>query len=600
MIMSDNRYLMAVSIGPVQSFIAAARKLRDLWYGSHVLSELSKAVARSLLEQGCELIFPAPVDESQLDENSPFNVANKIMAVSPAGADPAGIIAQARRHYRELWKKLAEEALNRFPSGTVNAELYRQQIDEFGEFYSAWSVYRPDEYPRCRQAVEETLSARKMLRQFDKPGWDGSGLLKSSLDGIYETVLTYGKTDRRLQNRYLVKSNEQLDAVGVLKRSGGGGQKRRFESFSDIAVLSYLAGLKANMSEELEELLSSVREKASLPALREIWQNSPGHREPDLFGELPCELLYPSRLLGEFTDSELSGNQDVSGLVRSIGKLIKRTREPDPYACILVGDGDRMGLTIGSLKGEEEHRRFSRDLETFSRRVRNAVESAEGQLIFSGGDDVLAFLPLHRVLEAAVEINRLFAEIVGGACRGKGISPPTFSAGVLVAHHQDPLDRALNLARQAERRAKEEGGRAALCLIQSKRSGGDRTVTGKWAAEGGRQSLPELLSKFTEWAAQGILPSTLGYQLLMAARECGAELLWTERGEEILPGNPASAELLRIVYHKEHLPASKAASVLKNYTSLEELSTQMIICHQLAGARLLAEGRWKKKEGEDR
>jgi CRISPR-associated protein Cmr2 len=43
-IMTD--YLLALSIGPVQNFIAAARRTRDLWFGSHVLSEISKAAAR--------------------------------------------------------------------------------------------------------------------------------------------------------------------------------------------------------------------------------------------------------------------------------------------------------------------------------------------------------------------------------------------------------------------------------------------------------------------------------------------------------------------------------------------------------------------------
>ena len=45
-------YWLSISIGPVQGFIAAARRTRDLWYGSWLLSEVSKAVARSLHEQG--------------------------------------------------------------------------------------------------------------------------------------------------------------------------------------------------------------------------------------------------------------------------------------------------------------------------------------------------------------------------------------------------------------------------------------------------------------------------------------------------------------------------------------------------------------------
>lgn len=53
-------HLLALTVGPVQDFIAAARRTRDLWFRSHLLSEISKAAAKSLRDQGGKLIFPAP------------------------------------------------------------------------------------------------------------------------------------------------------------------------------------------------------------------------------------------------------------------------------------------------------------------------------------------------------------------------------------------------------------------------------------------------------------------------------------------------------------------------------------------------------------
>ena len=40
---TGSRYLIQVAVGPVQGFIATARRSRDLWFGSYLLSELSKA-----------------------------------------------------------------------------------------------------------------------------------------------------------------------------------------------------------------------------------------------------------------------------------------------------------------------------------------------------------------------------------------------------------------------------------------------------------------------------------------------------------------------------------------------------------------------------
>ena len=41
-------HLLAISVGPVQEFIAAARRTRDLWFGSYLLSEISRAVAKAV------------------------------------------------------------------------------------------------------------------------------------------------------------------------------------------------------------------------------------------------------------------------------------------------------------------------------------------------------------------------------------------------------------------------------------------------------------------------------------------------------------------------------------------------------------------------
>src|SRR4051812_21339594 len=78
-------YLFLVSIGPVQDFIASARRTRDLQFGSQLLSELAKAAAKKIVDEnsvnGLEnLIFPAPENMQSLDPNSDLNVANKIIA----------------------------------------------------------------------------------------------------------------------------------------------------------------------------------------------------------------------------------------------------------------------------------------------------------------------------------------------------------------------------------------------------------------------------------------------------------------------------------------------------------------------------------------
>lgn len=96
--------LLYISIGPVQEFIASARRCQDLWYGSYLLSQLSEtcahAVQKALLKAlGQEesdrfsLIFPAELSHQSSIESM---VANKILFSLPTQlGDQVKEIAQA-------------------------------------------------------------------------------------------------------------------------------------------------------------------------------------------------------------------------------------------------------------------------------------------------------------------------------------------------------------------------------------------------------------------------------------------------------------------------------------------------------------------------
>ena len=75
----------------------AALRTRDLWFGSHMLSEVSKAAAQAMKKyspDAVDLIFPVvQKDVNELDEPD-INVANRIVAQ----VDNGGI----RRRYRKL------------------------------------------------------------------------------------------------------------------------------------------------------------------------------------------------------------------------------------------------------------------------------------------------------------------------------------------------------------------------------------------------------------------------------------------------------------------------------------------------------------------
>src|SRR5829696_1712564 len=57
-------HVLILTLGPIQDFIETARRTRDLWFGSWLLSELSKATAEAIARVvGIEaLVFPGIAD----------------------------------------------------------------------------------------------------------------------------------------------------------------------------------------------------------------------------------------------------------------------------------------------------------------------------------------------------------------------------------------------------------------------------------------------------------------------------------------------------------------------------------------------------------
>src|SRR6266852_5165997 len=90
-------YLLAVSIGPVQEWIAAARRTRDLWFGSLVLSEISKAAAREIQKEARLMIFPAEVPDGT------DTIANVILAEVENAQKAEELQKKARAAAEQTW-----------------------------------------------------------------------------------------------------------------------------------------------------------------------------------------------------------------------------------------------------------------------------------------------------------------------------------------------------------------------------------------------------------------------------------------------------------------------------------------------------------------
>lgn len=170
----------------------------------------------------------------------------------------------------------------------------------------------------------------------------------------------------------------------------------------------------------------------------------------------------------------------------------------------LIADYGRQDRALSPSR----HLFISASLNDFALQVVPEVVEREhlGRVIYSGGDDVLAMLPVSDLLSVMQRLRQAYsgvsregeemdwqsvrnstrlvckdgyAFVRGRLMRMMG-KMATASCGAVVAHHQAPLAAVRRELRAAERRAKDEGGRDAFSITMIKRSGGATHFTAHW------------------------------------------------------------------------------------------------------------------------
>lgn len=574
-------YLIAISLGPVQDFIAAARKTRDLWAGSRLLSELSRAAARELAATGARLIFPSP---QALEAGA--GVPNKLLVVA-ATQDARGLTDLARAAaQRELERRATRTLAAAQGAGLpVDHTAFHAQVNDFLEWYAAWVPYSSDDHMNARTRVERLLAGRKALRDFS-PAHGIPGRHKSSLDPARESVLQWARASTsRLPT---IKDREQLDAVSLVKRLG---EQQRFRSVSRVAIDPFVRRMAASDStretlahlNDLARHLDSTRAVESLqdptdpfPWDTELWysDHAKDDRVPDEFKELASKFYHLARGAAGYAGGDL----------------------PTYYA-VLKADGDRMGKLIGALTSPEEHQQLSDSLVEFTRAVQHVVRDHFGTLIYSGGDDVLALVPLDQVTKCAAQLRAQFAALVRAP---EGVQP-SLSVGIAVAHYSESLADVLRWSGQAEQSAKKH--RDAVSLAVHTRAGGRAAVATSLAPG------DDVLGRLDKWVLllrQEALPDGAAYELRALATELATQshevagILVGPESERVLRrkraqrGNEVVAEATRDALLAQLLADGEHSALVQ----LASLADELVVARHLARATDVAEGQLPRQVKE--
>ena len=145
------KYLFLVSIGPVQEFIASARRTRDLHFGSWFLSELSRAAAQEInAQQGASLIFPAPEKKEWLQPGHEFMVANRILAL--VEQSPDDLAKHVQDAVIERLHEIRKKAYQSISLPDDRKTIAHRQIDDLIELMWVALPYDGNSYHHCAPA----------------------------------------------------------------------------------------------------------------------------------------------------------------------------------------------------------------------------------------------------------------------------------------------------------------------------------------------------------------------------------------------------------------------------------------------------------------
>lgn len=515
-------YVLTLAVGPVQSFIASARRSRDLWAGSWLLSELAKAVAKNLHQNKAELIFPfiyqtddLKPNEKDLEPNSEFSVGNKIQAVITADsveqlkkiADSAK--ATANEHFQQIAQKVKENLGN---GESLRQNLWKRQVIDYVEVQYAWAEIINGDYHQASETAAQLLAARKATRDFSPLAVSADDsecrIPKSSLDGARETVLPE-KQSESLRKKLGLSQSEQLDCVGVVKRLCGNAEQ--FTPITRVAANDWI--------EQVHSHENFVDVKACYDKLVQSKLATCVSGNNRIYANFPydAQYLYSSRLnvaIAKATTEELSLLADLQ---KALKPIWSKYGEPCPYYAMLLADGDKMGELLDKAKTKENHQDITENLSKFAQQVPDIMRHHQAQCIYSGGDDVLGLVTLSNALECANELRESFSEHLKSISEQLKASTPTLSVGLAICHVNTPLGAVRALAKRAEKVAKGDGypqnkQRNALGITLAIRSGSTIDMRLRWEEENNHNKTAlKILKQWVDAYSKNELSSRVAY-----------------------------------------------------------------------------------------
>lgn len=520
-----NNHLFLFTLGPVQSFIAQARKTQDLYAGSRILSRLVQAAGKALIEEFPQgnIIFPAGLSKT----TKPMSLPNRFVAKLQGHEYTDAELTQKAKSIKTVVDKELSDMANESFAGAkgkraINDELpeaFNKQLNSHLDIFWAFEPIKGegDSFAEAYRRLEQKVGAIKNVRPFEQyqhaevdedfayAGIYGERGRKCSVDGVNNALFFRKVTDKEEKREYFdlasyalpletfyLNPGEALSAVSFVKRFYP--DTSSFPSTSKVALMydegqldeekkECLDLFKKLFSNHKQELIEACFETIEKLKIKKVEFNG----ILDINNNFDYQYLFEENI-----NQENFPNQDQRKLLQALQQKLKSVLKTRYYALIHF-DGDSMGkwlageynATKDNLEGF--HETLSQALADFGSAAQLFLdEGKKGHTIYAGGDDFMGFVNIHHLFKVMTKLREKFHKIVNASIQDFKNNPSdalTFSAGIVIAHFKTPFSEVLKQVRTTEKQAKKVDNKNAFAITVLKHSGEIQQAVYKWGTD---------------------------------------------------------------------------------------------------------------------
>lgn len=506
------------SVGPVQAFVAQARRTRDFWGGSYLLSFLTAHAIRGALGVAAkvspEQLVKDPLvcwarGERQGEARIMGSVPNHFAATATDVEHAARIALAAEAALRAAWQQVCQVVWNRFvaPAETCGKEtrgIWERQVSGFWEII--WVA---------GENASELLARRKLWRTHWPPDEPGD---KCSVMPMYQELSGYVRARareaqdafwaevRRATGDLDIQEGERLCAIALVKRlyarcaEEGIGWRldtSAWPSTVDVAALPWVRRvLGSPESNAAARAYAGLVINCAPSDVIETARHFSGLDGGGDFVRLNGDYLHPTSLANCRVTPlrEESHRGKLQGAFKAIAECKDADGKlglgyPPRYYAILLGDGDRLGKLVKESRGSAT---VAVALDRFTKEIGPLSEALDAIRVYAGGDDIFALLPVDSAPAYADRLALKYEECFSA----EGLRA-TLSAAIVFADMSAPLTRVLSEARRLiDEVAKRQNGRNSLAVGVYRRHGLALEWVTTWERNGSRAvNVLELLVK---------------------------------------------------------------------------------------------------------